>query len=261
VLLNKKFGILVLLASFVAVFSGMLLFIEPIAQWPEYHDFADTRAIFGIANFANVASNIGYAIAGIWGVWALVFGSLSTWFENRHDKWLFIVFFTAVACVSLGSGYYHLKPDNHGLFWDRLPMTVAFMSLFALVIGDHLNQSLGRVLAWILIPAGVYSLVYWIWSEAYGPADLRFYGLVQFFPIFAIPLICYFYRECRYTPLRHILLVIIWYAAGKLMETFDAEIFALLGNAISGHSIKHVFSAIAVGVVLRMLYVMRAIQI
>lgn len=255
--LDKNRGIFILLTSFVIVFTGVVMFVEPIGQWPEYHNFADTRTIWDIPNFANVASNLGYAIVGIWGVYSIIIGSLSSRFEGANEKWLFVVFFAAVAVVSLGSGYYHFKPDNNGLFWDRLPMTVAFMALFALVVGDHLNRKLGRMLAWVLIPAGIFSLVYWLWTQTLGHGDLRFYALVQFFPIIAIPLICYFYRQCLYTPLKPILWVIAWYGVGKLLEVLDAEVFAGLGNIISGHSLKHIASAIAVGVVLRMLYLTR----
>ena len=30
--------------------------------------------------------------------------------------------------TAVGSSYYHLAPDNERLFWDRLPMTIAFSS-------------------------------------------------------------------------------------------------------------------------------------
>lgn len=256
----KRLAPVFLLASFAIVLSGVLLFIEPIPQPLEYHQFADTRAFFGINNFGDVVSNIGYAVVGFWGIWQLSWGELSNGFDTRHDRNLFVLFFAAVAIVSLGSGYYHATPDNDRLFWDRLPMTVAFMSLFCLVIEDHINRKFGKVLLWILIPAGILSLVYWSWTESHGQGDLRFYVLVQFFPIVAIPLICYFLPDHRYTPLKYILMLIVWYAGAKVLEFFDAEIFALSGNTISGHSLKHLCSAISVLVILRMLHFIQTRQ-
>ena len=42
-----------------------------------------------------------------------------------------VIYFSGVALVALGSAYYHEDPENETLFWDRLPMTIAFMALFA----------------------------------------------------------------------------------------------------------------------------------
>ena len=41
--------------------------------------------------------------------------------------------------VAIGSSYYHWKPSNSRLVWDRLPMTVGFMSLVAVVISETLG--------------------------------------------------------------------------------------------------------------------------
>jgi hypothetical protein len=38
------------------------------------------------------------------------------------------VLFAGVTLSSLGSSYFHLAPDNARLMWDRLPMTIAFIS-------------------------------------------------------------------------------------------------------------------------------------
>ncbi len=40
----------------------------PIAQPSGYHDFADGRTILGIPNLADVLSNTGFALVGIWGL-------------------------------------------------------------------------------------------------------------------------------------------------------------------------------------------------
>jgi hypothetical protein len=45
--------------------------------------------------------------------------------------------------VALGSGYYHWRPSNSRLVWDRLPMTVGFMSLIAVVVSETV-QVAGR---------------------------------------------------------------------------------------------------------------------
>ena len=57
----------------------------------------------------------------------------------------------------------------------------------------------------------------------------------------------------RYTGGGYLAWIIGWYAAAKALEFFDAGTFDLLGNAISGHSLKHLLSAVATYMVLRML--------
>ena len=52
----------------------------------------------------------------------------------------------AIALVAIGSGWYHHAPSNATLVWDRLPMTVAFMALFAAVLMDRVSTAFGRAL-------------------------------------------------------------------------------------------------------------------
>ena len=39
--------------------------------------------------------------------------------------------------------YYHWKPTNATLVWDRLPMTLAFMTVFAIMIDERLGAGIG----------------------------------------------------------------------------------------------------------------------
>ena len=105
----------------------------------------------------------------------------------------------------------------------------------------------------VLIAAGAASLVYWDWTESQGRGDLRFYGLVQFYPMFALPAIMVLFRRHRYTVGRYLLWVVLWYALSKIFEHLDHEVFDLLGRTISGHTLKHVTAAVSTFVVLRML--------
>ena len=162
--------------------------------------------------------------------------------------------FVGVGLVSVGSAYYHAAPDNGRLFWDRLPMTVAFMALFSMLIADRIHRRAGvQWLLPILVVAGAASVLYWDWSEASGRGDLRFYLLVQSFPIVALPVICWLFPEGRYTRNRHLAWMIAWYALAKVLETFDRQVFALLGDTVSGHSLKHLAASVAVLMVVRML--------
>src|SRR4029453_9270909 len=89
----------------------------------------------------------------------------------------------AGALGACGSAWYHLAPDNARLGFDRMPMTIAFMTLLAAVIADRVNWVAGRALLWPLIVTGIASSAWWIRTEAAGQGDLRPYALVQFLPM------------------------------------------------------------------------------
>ena len=133
-------------------------------------------------------------------------------------------------------------------------MTVAFMAFFTALIADRIHRGIATLWTMpVLIGLGVLSLVYWNVTEAQGEGDLRYYGLVQFYPILALPLILWLFPKGRYTTGSHLLWVVFWYALAKALELFDHEVFALLGGVISGHTLKHIAAAISAVVIVRML--------
>jgi hypothetical protein len=247
---GAKVGILVGLAVLAV---GATSFISPIAQDPAYHLFADQRALFGIPNFGDTASNIGFLIVGALGL-AFVLGKRGrAMFDAPGERWPYLIFFVGVALVSLGSAYYHVNPTTETLFWDRLPMTVAFMALLSAFITDRIHTRVGVVVMLpLLLAIGIVTVMYWHVTEAAGHGDLRPYGLVQFYPMLAIPLICLLFPG-RHTTGKHVFYMAVWYSLAKICEHFDGEIFALLGETVSGHTLKHIFAAIATYMVLEML--------
>ncbi len=231
-----------------------LLLLDPIPQDPSYHLFADTRTLLGIPNFNDVFSNVGFAIVGVLGVQAVMGTRGLLIFSQRPEARPYIVFFIGVGLVSLGSAYYHWAPSNERLLWDRLPMSIAFMAFISAIVADRIDNHAGNTwLLPVLVVLGFLSVIYWHWTESMGRGDLRFYGLVQFYPMVAMPLAIGLFPEHRYTAGRYILWVLGWYAICKVFEHFDGEVFALLGYTVSGHTLKHYTAAIATYVVLRML--------
>ena len=244
----------ILVAMFVLSLAAVL-FVAPIPQDPAYHLFADTRPFLGIANFGDVTSNLGFALVGVLGIWSVTGPRGRALFDAEADAWPYRTFFAGIFLVSLGSAYYHAAPDNARLFWDRLPMTVAFMALFYAILADRIAgvaERFGWLLA-LLVAAGLASLIYWHWTEVRGHGDLRFYGLVQFYPMAALPVICWLFPKARYTGGGYLIWAISWYAAAKALEYFDRQIFDLLGHMASGHSLKHAAAALAAFMLWRML--------
>jgi len=120
------------------VASVAAAFLLPAMPQPvDYHAFADDRHLAGVANFLDVVSNGAFVVAGLAGMIVTLYPG--TPFEYARERVPYLVFFLGVALTGLGSGYYHLAPDNETLFWDRLPMTIAFMSLISAQIVDRIS--------------------------------------------------------------------------------------------------------------------------
>lgn len=155
----------------------------------------------------------------------------------------YLLFFIGLALVGPGSAWYHLAPDNAGLVWDRLPMTLGFMAFFTVIIAEYIAVPAGRALLWPLVLAGLASVLYWKISEARGQGDLRWYGLVQFLPMLLIPLILLLFRP-SFTGAAYPWTMLGAYGAAKLAEFLDAPLFQMF-HPLSGHTLKHLLAASA----------------
>lgn len=220
-----------LIVILIAPLAYLLLLHAPIPQDKGYHVFADARTCLGIRNFGNVASNLAFllvgAIGALWCMRNLRAGARLSW----------IIFFAGVALVFVGSGYYHATPNDDTLVWDRLPMTLAFMGLFAALVGEHLGPQFERP---VLIPAlviGIASVFWWRYTD-----DLRVYVWVQGAPLLAIPFVLAMF-PARYTHRSYLLYGLAFYALAKVAELYDRDTYALTSQWISGHSVKHLLAA------------------
>ena len=229
-----KYG---LLASIAMTGIVLALIKDPISQSLDYHCFADGRNLYGIPNFWNVISNLPFVIIGISGIVFL----LRKQKEASRDT-ASLVFFSGILLTGFGSVWYHLHPDNHTLIWDRLPMTIAFMAFFSVIIRECMHAQTGKMALWPLLFLGVLSVYYWQMTESRGQGDLRFYFLVQFLPVLLIPLILLLFKPNGF-PKVYFWLVLLAYVVAKVFEIKDVELFHSTG--ISGHSIKHLMAAVA----------------
>jgi hypothetical protein len=218
----------------------VILFVKPIPQDLSYHGFIDGNNVFGVPNFWNVMSNLPFLMVGVLGLIKL--NQLKIINEIRLAYW---ILFFGVAMVAFGSGYYHWNPNNATLVWDRLPMTIAFMSLFPIIISEFVSIKLGKILLFPLLIVGMASVGYWLWFD-----DLRFYALVQFLPIVLIPIILLMYGS-KFTKVSGYWWLLFAYVVAKIFEYFDGQIFNLLEGLMSGHAIKHVIAAVGLYVLLR----------
>jgi hypothetical protein len=248
-LLPRQAGIWVFLLLAVGV--GAAAFLAPRADLPpSYHHFADQRCFLGIPNFGDVASNVAFFLAGLWGLVFLTRKSSDEKFVHTRERWPYFLVFLGLVLTAFGSAYYHLAPDNTRLVWDRLPMTIVFMPLVAAVIAERVNFELGMWLLPILTAIGVGSVIQWHSTVEHGAGDLRFYAAVQVYALLA--LVAALLLPSRYTRSADLVWVIAFYVIAKVAETADKQIFSL-GHIMSGHTIKHLSAAAAGYWILRML--------
>lgn len=240
---NPKIAGAILIGIMLAALLAVFLLSSKIPQWSSYHQFADTRSFLGIPNFLNVVSNLSFLLVSIWGFIRLRY----QWMNNQlraKEAIVFLVYFIAVLLTCIGSSYYHWSPDNERLVWDRLPITVIFMSLLSLTIMERVNFNLGFRLLIPLILFGIFSVLYWYWTELMHQGDLRLYGLVQFYSILMIVFILFFFPK-SYPPLSAYLGMLAFYVLAKIFESADHEVYQFSGSLISGHTFKHLFAAVS----------------
>lgn len=230
----------------------VLLFARPpIAQDPAYHRMADQRTLVGIPNCLDVVSNLPFAVVGLLGLAALFRRGSAGILDDPWTRWPYATLFAGATLTAFGSAYYHLAPDNARLVWDRLPMTLAFMGLLAAVIAERIGPRAGRLLFVPLLALGAGSVVYWYRSELGGAGDLRPYALVQFGSLLVIVLLLGLH-PARAGGAAYLWAGLAAYAAAKGLELADRQIFAM-GEIVSGHTLKHLAAAGAIGCIKAML--------
>ncbi len=236
---------------FFITFAGSvsLFIMGPIKQNENYHLFADDREMMGIPNFWNVVTNLPFLIIGALGMLFIIQKNK----ENNVGYWMnSFVFFTGIFFTGLGSIYYHLHATSQTLIWDRLPMTIAFMAFFSVIIGKFICVRSGARVLVPFIMMGLMSIIYWQMTESRGHGDLRFYALVQFLPVVLIPVILMIFKGNKHLK-KYFWAILFTYVLAKVFEASDLLLFDLT-QFISGHSIKHVIAAIGPAIYLMVLY-------
>ena len=150
------------------------------------------------------------------------------------------VFFLGVALVFFGSAYYHWRPNNATLVWDRVPMTIAFMGLLVALVSEHAGAELERKLLAPAVTVGIASVAWWAYTD-----DLRVYVWVQAAPLLAIIFVLIAYAG-RHSHRAYLAYALACYVLAKAAEFQDREIYALTSQTVSGHTLKHLLAAIAI---------------
>jgi hypothetical protein len=223
------------------VVAGVMVGWGRIPQAAHYHQFADTRPLLGVANGGDVLSNLAFAVVAAWGIaWLARAGTGTRLAPSIAGLWIFMV---ALALTSLGSGYYHLAPENDRLVWDRLPIALACAGLLGASYTRTHDTPLTLTIPFALAAFGVATVYWWAATEARGVGDLRPYILLQGAPLVLVPL----WQWQAGSPRREraaFAIAVLVYVLAKVAELNDRAIFEALG-VLSGHTLKHLLAAVA----------------
>lgn len=206
-------------------------------QPASYHRFADQRSFLGIPHFMDVASNLPFLVAGLFGLYNVLTRQDSRLVDPAaQGPWTVLV--ASIFLTGFGSSYYHWAPSDATLFWDRLPMAMGFSALLGIMFLERVDRVWGRRLWLPVLLAGVGSLLYWRWRD-----DLRFYFLLQAWAVLLVPAVLLLF-ESSTTGTKHLVIALTLYAGAKILEGLDAPIFRL-GGLVSGHTLKHIAAGMA----------------
>lgn len=230
--------------------ASALLAHGPIAQWADYHAFADQRPWLGLPNAANVLSNLPFLAAGAWALWRLRDAELA----GAPSAAAWRVFAAALVATAFGSAIYHWAPSNATLVGDRLPIAWACAALLSAFLGERIGArwsrlpALGAALAFATL-----SVAYWWATEQGGQGDLRPYLFIQFLALPLVPLGLWLRlppTAPSATPAAAWWTVLACYAAAKVAEMADQGIF-MASAGLSGHTLKHLLAAAGAALLLR----------
>ena len=224
---------LVTLLILLVITIGMAIY-GPIAQLEGYHSFADKVMRFGIINCGDVLSNAGFALVALWGL-------LYLWPRRQQLNLGFTLFVIAIFLTAMGSGYYHWMPNDERLVWDRMPISLACAGLLAGVWQNFSPQKNQWPLVIALSIFAIGGVIYWYYS-----GDLRLYLGLQILPLVLIPIWQWHAPKAERFAFAT---AIALYVLAKIAELADYQIYALLGF-MSGHTLKHVLSTLAAGVII-----------
>lgn len=233
----------------VAALLALALFGPMLPASAHQHTLADQRALWGIPCALDVLSNLPFAIAGLWGLVAL--RRVAPGMLDAPSRALTNLFFAGLVCTAAGSALYHWQPQDAGLLWDRLGMVLPFAGLLGLAAASRVSARAGAAAAGTVLLAGPLAVLWWSHSGNLLPwAVVQLGGMLVVLALACLP------RRDGALAL-HLGAVMALYALAKLFEAADHAVFEATGQAVSGHSLKHVLAAAAAWPVLEALAALR----
>lgn len=220
--------------------AGILFGMMPsIPQPPSYHRFADPHVCFGQPFCADLVSNLPFVFVGLAG---LVFLSgRRTPSLPPSQRWAYWRFFFTLVLAGLASAYYHLAPDNQRLAVDRTAIVLVLSAWLSIVVGERFKSRFIPAVFIATTGLGLATVITWIAGESAGRGDLRpylFFQTLTFLVALAAVL------SGRFAMRPYHFATVVLYALALACDLADRPLAEALGF-VSGHTLKHLFAAVA----------------
>lgn len=210
----------------------------PAVQQPaDFHAYADQRALWGLPYAMDVLSNLPFAlaaIAGAWMLWRAPAGAMGS-----MERAMAALFFAGLLLTTLGSTWYHLRPDDAGLAIDRYAMAIAFAGLLGLCVACRVSERAGAafgLVALVLAPLAVFA-----WSAT---GNVLPWGVVQVGGMVLVLWLALLRPRPGALDVRWLAVLAI-YGVAKVFELNDHAVYEWTGQWASGHTLKHLVASLA----------------
>ncbi|CAD6240288.1 unnamed protein product [Miscanthus lutarioriparius] len=219
--------------------SALLLVATPrFHHTPALHLFADMRNLLGVPNTLNVLTAYPLLLAGVPGLVLCLCGSGCFGVSLRWEALGWFLFYAGNVAAAFGSAYYHLKPDDDRLIWDRLPMMISSSSLLSILVIERVDERVGlscliSLLSLILVSSACERVL----------DDMRLWVILNFVPCIAIPAMLFLFPP-KYTHSRFWFLATGFYLLARFEGLADRKVYSVNRYFISGHSLEHLCFAL-----------------
>ncbi|URD86923.1 hypothetical protein MUK42_28556 [Musa troglodytarum] len=247
----------------------LMLATPRISHSHALHLFADMRNFLGeplpppppppplpasrVPNTLNVLTTFPFLLVGVPGL-VLCLSGCCFGISLRGEMWGWAFFYAATATAAFGSAYYHLKPDDDRVVWDKLPMMASAASLLSILVIERIDERMGISCLSSLITLVLVSIAC---ERTFD--DLRLCMMFHIVPCIAIPALLFLFPP-KYTHSRFWFCATGFYLLARFEAIADKKIYSASQYIISGHSLEHLCLAM-VPIILTVMLWFRSIKI
>lgn len=81
----------------------------------------------------------------------ILIGLFGNWLcSSRAEVWGWALYYAGTTSVAFGSSYYHLKPDDNRVIWDKLPVSISLDYRDSNIFSPNFAFTLLNVLGYVI---------------------------------------------------------------------------------------------------------------
>ena len=231
------------LAIAIVVLIILAVLLPPHAQEQAYHAFADQRAWAAawpmtslvLPNALDTLTNGAFMVVGALGLYWLKSGSFHA--QSINMRLSIRLFALGAIAIGLTSTYYHLDPTDSSLVPDRMAMAFTFAAVLAMMAQDRVSSRAGACTLLTILVLGPCSVLIWAMTGNLAP-----YYVLQFGGLLLLIVMLLLRGSSGNGP--GFVALLVCYTLAKISEALDLQIYTATHELISGHSLKHLFAAL-----------------